>query len=474
MATLLSYSISPDRAFVSLQTTFTLTVTNPLGADPVTLTGGRRGDQITVTFPCPPAQSGADALVDSIDFTAQSGSPQFTAGQSTSQDSTFVIAPVGTQVLQPGSSFQVVFSPVTVNGTTGSPRLTVTEYFAAGQNATQLTVTKEPQQLAIIAWASPYVVGLGQPATLYWQSFAGTSVTVYGFSGGTGSKTFPVQGEPPYPGNDAVTVPADQAQWTFTLQVNTNSGEHAKDEVTLTQHAPLIQSMTPAQPAVAVAPAESVPLSWATLYAARCTLQSDGGSARKVPANPLNPMIVVPGKDAVQSAPTRQQIPASITYTLTAQGFGKPAAVSRRFDIGPAALLYFKYAQCDAGGRLSGLSYQVDPPDWPCQLMPVGDGGVLTVYQPGGGSIVAYLGGGDTRHPQVQYFSATSGSGGVVLNWVTANVTTLRLDPPGTDIAAGDIAKGSLTVQPSGPTSYVLTATAASGERITSTLAVHP
>ena len=474
-APLLSYRISPDRAFVALQTMFTLTITNPEGGAPVTLKGGRKGDQIVVNFPCPPAQIGADALVDVIDFTAQSMTAGFTAGQDKPGSTDFVVLPVGEfQVLQPGASIQVVFNPVTVNGTPGTPRLTVTEYIGTNKPSVGLTITKAPQELAVIAWLDPYVVGKGQVSTLYWQSFGGTSVTVFGFPDGTGSRIFPVSGQPPYPGNCPVTVPATDPQRTYTLQVTTNDGRHAQDEVTLTQHAPLISAFGPYPAASSVSPAQTVDLTWTTQYGSRVWLQNNAGDSTAVAANPLIPYPVSPGKDAVQSAGSQSQIPAQVSYSLIAEGFGKPARATCGFTIEPALLLYFKYADRDAQGHLSGLTFLTDPADWPSNMTLAGDGGVLTVYQPGGGSLVAYLGSADTTHPQVRYFAATVDAGAIALTWVTANVTALRLDPPGQDIVAADIPQGSLAVKPTERTTYVLTATAANGTTISSALVVTP
>jgi hypothetical protein len=314
---------------------------------------------------------------------------------------------------------------------------------------------------------------LGKPSTLFWQSFGGTSVEVSGFPSGSGKKTFPVQGDPPYPGNTAVTVPSDQAQRDYTIEVFSGSGEHRQVGVTLTQNPALITRYV-TQPTPApnpFNPTASIGLLWSTLYASKVYLLSPTGMPVQQQPNPLSPITIWPGRDAIASAPDLQQIPDVVTYTLEAQGFQKPDTDEIVFELASVKVLYFKYLT-NEDGTLSDVSFQTDG-DWPAlQMVSDPNLNVLTVYQPGSKSAVLYLGSGDTTHPQIQYFaSKPAEGGGFTLSWVTANLTALTLQPDGYQVPPEYIAKGSYNVNPSVTMSYVLQGVLGS-QSISSTLVV--
>ena len=190
-------------------------------------------------------------------------------------------------------------------------------------------------------------------------------------------------------------------------------------------------------------------------------------------ANPLKSTPVTPGTDALNGAADWQHIPGTVTYSLQATGYNATPSASCNVNIAPVTALYFKYVAMDKNGNLSGIAFATDPA-WPAvQFSAAGDGGTFTVFQPGGTATTLYLGSSDKDHPQIQYFNVAPGTGGsYTLSWVTANVTGLVLQPSGYPVPGGDVAKGSTVVTPSKTTNYILSATAASGEVVTSTLTV--
>lgn len=493
VTTLLRYSIQPAQVFVETSTTLTLTILNPLGAPPVSFKGGAGGDEIDVTIPY---GAGADALAASLNFTAQSATGGFTCARQAGSDA-FAVRPVGfgTTTLRPGESIVVEFTGVTINGTpspAGQPaQVAVQEYIGDADGATTVAVSKLAQQLAVVAWPRDYTVGLGEQTRLMWQSFGGTMVTVYGFQDGfidpacaiaePGKRCFPVLGKPPHPGHVQVGVPANQAQWKYTVVVSVDSGQHEQQEVTINQHAPVITGLGAAPslepPSGPIGAMDPVDLQWSTVFAARAYLQTPAqGSPTRVQPNPTEPITVVPGKDVTAGWQPGGSVPGTAAYVLTATGFAPQDVRTVPYTLKPVSIAYFKYRDRAQDGTLSGFSWLTDPPDWPAVEIQVSTAPyTFTVRQPGGGSMTAYLGPGTTQ-PQVQYFDAAAGEGGeYVLTWVTANVASLVLAPEGYTVPPGDVAKGSYTVKPDGPRTYVLTATpGGGGQAITSTLVVTP
>ncbi|HEY6392310.1 MAG TPA: hypothetical protein VIX89_13575 [Bryobacteraceae bacterium] len=474
-ATLLAYSVNPSQAFVGLQTTLTITITNNTGAA-ISLVGGRNGDEMLLTIPAPPTFQGANALTNNIDFSCVALTPGYACGQQGQGSPTFSVRPMGSQTLAQGASIQVTIGPMTIDSTLGSPSIQVQEYIGTNTGTGAITVQKIPQTLAVIAWLSPWIVGLGIPSTLYWQSFGGTNVTVFGFPTGTGQKSFPVTGKPPSQTSTAVTVRSNESQRTYTAQVSTNDGKHAQTSVTLTQQPPLITSFatTPTPPPNPFDPSTSILLNWTTLFSSRVYLLTPRGQMNQAPPNPSAPMSVSPGLDALAGAASPSQIPPNAIYQLSAQGYLNTPTQAIVIQLGPMGVLYFKYMQMDNQGNLSSVAFELDGP-WPngSQMVQAPNLNTLTVYQPGGGATVMYLGPGDTVHPQVRYFNyAPAQGGGFTLTWVTANLTSLVLNPGNYQVPAAQTGKGTHTVTPSVDTAYVLTGTAANGQTVTSTLDV--
>jgi hypothetical protein len=482
--TRLDYRVVPPQVFVATSTGLTVTIQNPVERNqPVTLNDG---DEIQIRFPQPGA---ADALTAVLPVTVTSTDPRFPAAIAGTGDY-YVVTPFGFdgQTLQPGESFDVVWPSFAVVAATGTSTLTVDEFIGSGSGQRALTVGKVAQELNVVAWLRDLQVGLGQKTRLSWTSYGGAMVVVTGFQTGPdpncpadyrfpGQKCFRVQGEPPYPGFTMVDVPPTAAQWTYVVRVYTGSGEFRETSVHLRQQSAYISGFglppnltQPAAPVGATAPAQ---LSWRTLYTAQAYLTSPTGQLRE-PPNPANPVPVQPGVDAMNGASSWSQIPDTALYRLQATGFGSPATATVTFRILPVRLLYFKYTVMDAEGKLSDPRWAIDPADWRAiQQAGTADLLTFTLFQPGSRSEVRYLGAGDTTHPQVQYFAATPGEGGKqTLAWVTANVTALVLNPGAYQVPGDQIAKGSYEVTPSGTTDYVLEATAAGGEKVTSTLRV--
>jgi hypothetical protein len=465
MATLFDYDIQPSQAFVATNTVLTLTITNPLGGNTVRFAGGPKGDEIDVYFPV-----GKDKtdLTLAIQFTATCNTPGFTCGKATAGNYFVVRAPAGAS-LTPGGQVVILFNPVTINSIAGQATITIKEIIGSSENDKDVSVTKLPQELGIIAWLQPWTIGANQYSTLLWQSMGGTSVQISGYAGGTGTKTFPVSGNPPYPGNTQVTVQPSEAQRTYTVAVYTSDNQHKEVPVTLTQHAPLITSYTADKSGI-LSVTDPVTLNWSLMFAGSSTLQTPALNKN----NPNPPLVVVPGQDIAKAFQGNYPaMPDTASYLLTAYGYQVNPSETLSFKLAAVQLAYFKFSSND-NGSLSGLVYKTDPAQWPpVQLEVVSPTlNILTIFQPGQFSSVYYLGSGDTVHPQIQYFEATdNGKGEYIFNWVTANLKSLVLNPGNHQIDSSSIQSGSLTLAPTAG-KYILTGTGTNGDTIVSMLDV--
>ena len=341
---LLQYTLDPRQAFVGQPTTLTMTVANQTGGS-ITMKAGRQGDEILVIFPAPPNSSGQTALTDNVDFTATMLSPGFRADSTGLGSNTFAVSPTSDQTLTPGQSIQVSFGPINVNQSVGTATVAIQEYIGASEGSASIDVNKIPAALQVIAWLNPWIVGLGVPGTLFWQSSGGTRVQVSGFPDGTGSKTFPVSGSPPFNNSTPVTVLSNEAQRTYTLVVTTNDGQSSPPvPVTLTQHSPWLTTVvtTPATLPNPLDPSATIQLDWTSLYAAQVFLGTPQGQQLQVPANPSSPFTLTPGVDAVRAALRPDQIPGTITYTLQATGYASTDSRSLPVTLGQMGVLYLK------------------------------------------------------------------------------------------------------------------------------------
>jgi hypothetical protein len=487
-AALLTYAINPSQLFVGTTNALTLEVRNDTTA---AIAFRPATDRVVVTFP---AGAGADALSTVVDYTPTPLTDGFTAVRVEGTNGYSVRASgFVARSLAPGQSIRVRFDGVKVNGVPSDDvRVGVEERVKDQVAPASVKLAKLPQKLKVVAWLEQPVVGLGGRTRLNWLSFGGTRVVVFPFVDGRvdpgcpagdrkpGYRCFPVTGEPPSPGSVEV-VPGDpaRAQWRYTVRLLTGTGEQDEVEVTLTQHAPAITGFGRAPgmdpPTDPIGAMDEVPLQWTTFYGQRAWLQTPTESAgQQVHLNPAAPRPVKPGFEAYRAAADVRQIPASADYVLRVSGFAQPAESRLTFRLNPVRALYYRFAKLE-GTTLSDPVWQVDPRGWPAvEEVRSTPPYTLTVYGPGGTKQVLYLGPGDTVHPQVQYFAATAAPAKKTLRWVTANLTALRLDPGAYVVPAADVAAGTYEVTPTQTTDYVLTATAANGETVTSTLRVVP
>jgi hypothetical protein len=468
--TILQYAVAPQQFFVGLTQSLTLTITNGT-TSPVSL-DQNDADEIDVTFPVSPPLSEADGLVDAVTFSVPQPPPGWSVGPRTG--SMWAIAPNGKQTINPGASVSVQFTGLAVNATVGNPVIKVQEFIGDGSGTYSLTVTKVPQALSVIAWPVPYTVGLNQNSIINWNSFGGVSVTVENLQYPPYSQTINVQGNPPYSDSLAVHLLPTDPGHSFGVVVNTGDGRHAQTSVPISQASPLITSFAPMTTPPNPLPAgQTVQLAWSTLFAAQAFLQRPNGTNAAVQPNPLRPLTVNPAAEVLQGAGgVFDSLPANATYTLQTTGFQTPASMSLAFPLARVALSYFKFTTNPSGGGTPQVVYAVANPAWPAVGLTGGGGSfssvwVLTVYQPGGNNDVYYLG-GDTTHPQVQYFAATASGKQWTLTWVTANLAALTLN----GVAQDQIASGSQTVEPTVSTTYVLSGTGTNGQTITSSLDV--
>ncbi|OAN79408.1 hypothetical protein A8B78_11785 [Jannaschia sp. EhC01] len=478
-ATKLEYSLTPETVIAGSQQPMTFIATNPADVDRIDFKPGPQGDEIVLTIPAPPTATGAKALTDHVGFVAQSKTDGFLAGGQPGDDTNILIRPVGPTSLPPGGRIEVSLTPVEVNATPGQVSLGVQEYIGGGDASTSLGVTKQKAGLSITAWLSQQVAGKDETVTVFWQSAGGTVVEIAGIDEGDSTLSFPVEGkQPPYPGQYSF-APNTPGNRTLTLTVRTGSGlKEASTEVSLTVRAPYLSrfSAVPASGTKVRVDAE-LTLDWSVLYARAVSLTPPSGAGPQlVPAQPLRPMKRTPGADALSGASSVSNIPAKVDYVLTATGFAPQAQARIELTLEPVTFYYFKYLARDTNGQLSRPSFAMDPMSWSAYVEVLSDVNSFTLYQPGGTSETYFLGASDTTHPQILYFDTTAApSGGkVTVEWQTANLTKLVLDPGGKEIAAADIAKGSAEVAVPADNLVRLTGTAANGDIVPSLLPIPP
>lgn len=465
--TILSYSFQPTSVFITTTINMKLVVTNPINGSVVDFKGGPNGDEIDILFP---AGAGDTDLVSNLNFTCQSPSG-FSCGKASLNNYFSIKANVSTK-LQKGQSLEFLFLNVPINsgfvGPSSKATIKITEFIGQSEGENGVVITKMANnKLSIFAWADPSIIALNDITTLYWQSAGGTKVTVEPFK--TGEKTFDIKGDPPFPGTTAINIPYPTVpQYKYTLKVWA-AQVFDYTEVTITQNPPLITAFNADKSGDILADADVV-LDWFYLWGTNSSINSNSGFQKN---NPLSPITVNPGKELVKNYVNNYgNMPSTIDYKLAVDGFDKPTSDKKTVNILPIKLVYFKFTKND-NGNLSGMNWLFYPKNWGAyKIETIGNNlNILTLYQPGSKTEVYYLGAGDTTHPQIQYFNFTSkGSGVWELNWVTANLSALVLQPVGYTVPAGDIDSGKKEVNAAGD--YTLTGTGKNGEIITSTLTV--
>ncbi|MEM8849465.1 MAG: hypothetical protein AAGE03_05450 [Pseudomonadota bacterium] len=471
----LHYAVAPAQVLAGATQTLTLTATAPADGDPVTFQPGPKGDQITLTIPAPPQVTGAGALTDAVTFSAQSKTDGFLAAPEPGNGNAFIIKPTIPVTLSPGQRIEVALDQVPISTTPGKADLGIQEFIGPDDDTTTVSVTKDKPPISITAWFEQPIVGKSETAILRWLSNGGTIVTVTGLNTGNGQQSFPVSGKtPPFPGMLAIT-PDAPGPMPLTLTVRTSDGSKRQTTtVVLDVRAPYLAKSAATPAAGAKIPADAVvSLDWTILYARSATLTPPSGVGPiLVPRDTLRPMKVVPGADALSGAPSFDAIPASASYDLIGSGFGPGVRTTISYEIEPVSLAYFKYQHKDSNGKLSQPGFAVLPNAWQGKREFLTDVMTFILYQPGGGSQTFYLGDADKTHPQIQYFAPTApASGGqVTVEWVTANLDTLTLDPGGHAIAAADIASGSMAVPVPATGTVTLTGSSKSGGSVPSVL----
>jgi hypothetical protein len=473
--TLLDYTISPDKVPASATQSFTLTATNPPTGRSIVFAPGANGDEILLTIPAPPAETGATALVDLVSFDAQSRTSGFIAGRDTVGGNVFAIRALGQMTFAPGARIEVQLTAVPVNAIAGTATLGIEEAIGNGDAKTTVTVEKQAAGISVVAWLSRAAGGDGEAVTLFWQSTGGTHVDVAGLDEGDGTRRFPVAGKtPPYQGQTSF-IPRKPGPMPLTLTVRTNDGlKSATTTVTLDVRTPFVGYLSPDPADGTLLEADrSVTLDWSVLYARTVTLTVPSGAGPVlVPGAPLSPVRLSPGYDIQLGAPAPDAIAGAADYVLTATGFGAQVQRTVSFPVAPVQLLYFKFMQKDAAGLLSGVGQALSQPDWGSYAMTLAAVNTFSLFQPGGGGETWYLGDGDTTHPQIQYFNAIAppANGQATVEWVTANLTALVLDPGAQAIPAAQIRAGQMTVPVPASGRLTLTGTSASGESVPSVL----
>lgn len=469
-ATLLSYAAEPTQAFADQQQDLIVTITNPVTAKAVTFNPGPQGEAIYITFP--------ETLARSANFNAQSQTNGFYVAGVAGQDRTFSVTSLLTIDLKPGDSIVAQFKQVPIVPDTGDTEILIEEFIGSGDEKTSIPFTVISPKPSITAYADPNQAGYKEPVRIHWDAFKADSVTIEGLE--EGKKTFKnTKGDVLFSG-DYTTILTKKEDLDLTLTAVSDKGDSNPTHVTVSAKAPVIHAFQPTTHEPDPLPLDAVvSLTWRSEFALATIFTSpDGNGPALVPPVALgSPIAVNPGKDAALGAASLDEIPATAEYSLVATGFDPQASGDVSFTLGQPSLVYFKYLNKADDDTLSGMSWQIDPTSWDSvgrQLIVNPTGlNILKIFKPGGGHLTYYLGSGDTTHPQIQYFNADKVEGGqVTISWVTANLSTLVLNPGDISIDAADIPSGSKTVQLPSDKRLTLTGTSASGDQVPSILVV--
>lgn len=467
-SSILQYSFQPNEVFISTSIDLKIVITNPANGKLINFKGGPDGDTIEITFP---KGNTATDLVETLNFDTKAPAG-ITCRKSSSDDVYIIRFTSNSTKLQPGQQFEITFLAVPINSEYDPKKPAIIEIKENLENEgnAAVSITKYPNNtLDIIAWVSPSTIALNGSARLYWQSVGGTRVVVAPFS--SGDKTFPVEGPPPSPGNTRINIPSiTESQRTYTLTVFTSDQQFKQVPVTLTQNPPLITAFT-SDKSGCIRVDDFLELDLFFLWGTSSAIVSNSGLRLN---NPAASVTVNPGEEVANAySNDYQNMPSSVYYQLEVNGFKDMATKRVSVDLQKIKLLYFKYSKRE-GNVLSGIIRNFDCPDWRAQKLEIVNStlAILTLYQPGGETEVYYLGDGDKKNPQVQYFNYTSkGDGKYELSWVTANLVKLELIP-GEDIPADKIKSGSKEVSLNASTIYILKGTAQNGAVISSQLNV--
>lgn len=418
--TQLTYSIAPVSVPMGSMQTFTLTVAN---TSSVAVTLNPPHDTVIV---------GGLTTLTAGNVTVQSPGSPWQIGQN---GTTLKIWVTAQAVLQPAASVQFTISGVQVLSQVATASLTVLETIAGNSvYAPNLTISIVAA-LSITAQAIPSTVGSRTIVTLAWTAIGASYVTIQPGS----SQQYPA-------GTSSTPVlPAQNApSTTYTLTAVASGGGTASTPVTVTLASPVVNSFT-ATPSQNLGIGDQTMLSWATTYASAVQIQpapggspyvSTSGSMQVLPANSLPPNA------------------SSLTYNLTAAGYGNSATASASITFAPLVINWFRYTDFTLSAFTVGVTNSQGY-SFSATASPV----LLTANGPGG-PLYSELGG---TGPEVQVLiavppSVTAGAS-TSLQYLVANTTTLTLDPGGQTLTFDSSGKGTVPVTPQQTTTYTLTAT---------------
>lgn len=454
MSIKLKYSFLPNSVFVNSVDDLKLVAENPISSgSSIQFKAGRGGDSINVVFPIGDADSD---LASSLNFGVGNVTSPFTC---TLVGGNFVITATQDTQIDPGETISVEFTQVPINESIGDSFVAINEYVDGGVGTTSVKISKIPEELGVIVWLDPLIVGLNQESLLQFKSAASTNVVISGYPKAPGEKTFET---PPYSASDKVIVGSDtESQRTYTATAWAGTNQSIPQSITLTQVPPVITIKNPSEEQI-VGAGEKVVISWKAMYSTSSVMKW----LQSQIINPNSPLNTVPGEELtkVYNIPNHNAdfMPDTVTYTLTVEGFKESAICNFVFKVNPVQLVYIKYKNPD----LTEIMFAIDPSDWRA-VSPVfaTDSLTLTIYQPGFTKDLYYLSKEDTVNPMIQYFDIVDGD----LSWITANLKSLTLDPG--NISISDIEQGTHVI-PSETDTVVLTGIGNNGKTIRSVLKI--
>ena len=446
--TILQYGFLPNAVQANTRANFTLTVTNASGSD-LNLT---RDDEIYLILP---VGSSATDLTPDLNDVSPSAPPGWRFDKFQGETNRLIISPLANLTFANGASLQFVMANVIINPSQGGCTLALQEYIGVNEGQTSFAVNKSEAQFSIIAQAIPSSVGKNQSTRLKWTAVKAGYVTIDPL----GIRVDTVGEITTIPYQD-LTPP--QAQVTYTFTAWTQDQKFVKDLVVVTIVPPVIRAFEP-QHQAPIDYDDSVTLSWIVDYAEQVMLV--------LPQGPVK----VDARGSLQVQPkTMLSTNASVaTYTLRATGTGNPVLAYVKIPFKPVVIDYFRYRSFTdttvdshvTNGRGTITSHQgAQGQYW--QMVATGPYGPLTQY----------LGHYNAVQVQVFVVSAQGAAAGteLKLEWQTYLATSLSLQVNGHTqaIASDQIARGSMAITPQASSTYVLLATDAQGNSVSSSLLV--
>jgi len=444
----LTYAMTPTSATVSTTQNFKLTVTNPSSTFSVTMK--KSGDQISISN-----WSSLTASVSQISPTAPP-STNWRIGLATSYIKIWVVADT---VIAPGAKVEFQINNVAIDANVGQGSLSILEVIGGiASNPPDIQIGKLGAELQIFAYANPVTVGLGQTTTMNWTIVKGLYVTVVPPDDG---KQYPRKGSGPFSFAIQSQPFQDARQTTFTLTVFQDAGTWVSTPVTVNLSPPIITLLSNDPPAP-ISIDGTMSLAWNAVYATAATLTPSTGSTN-VPTS---------GTKSYTSSNLKKLVnnnQSQLVFTLTAQGYLKPAVSQLVVPLQPVNINWFRFAD------MQHTSFTYDVSNATNVSLPSISGPApytLTAQGPFG-PVQQSLGANDVEVLVLNADPpAIQPGGSSTLNFQVQRASSAVLDPGNVPLTFDGSGIGQQVVSPGSTTTYTVTAFDAAGNRASSPITV--